>query len=144
MDLNFGPAAPRSSPAPRGSVASRAIDLSLGAPKPGPNRAEAYFDVRAKNVGADWKAGLQAYWYRHRYYPRQAAEAGEDGTVVLEMVVNRLGRVESVEVKSRSGSPWLDMAAVGTWRNAQLPPLPPENTEERITLEIPINYILIR
>ena len=143
MDLNFGQAASRA-PAPRGSPGSRAVDFSLGAPKPGPNKSEAFFDIRARNIGADWAQGLATYWRRHRYYPQQAAENGEDGTVQVVLVVNRLGRVQSVEVKSRSGSPWLDMAAVATWRNAQLAPLPAENTDSTITIPLTINYILLR
>jgi len=143
IDLNFGPAASRA-PAPRTARPSRAIDLSLGAPKPGPNKSEAFFDIRAAKIGADWSQGLVAYWQAHRYYPRQAAQNGEDGTVEIELVVNRLGRVESVEIQRRSGSPWLDMAAVGTWRNAQLAPLPTENTDRTITIPLTINYVLIR
>ncbi len=144
IDLNFGPAAARVPAAPRGSVASRAIDLSLGAAKPGPNKSEAFFDARAAKIGADWANGLAAYWRAHRYYPRQAVESGEDGSVQVELVVNRLGKVESVQIKTRSGSPWLDMAAVGTWRNAQLAPFPRENTDETATITLTINYILLR
>lgn len=144
MDLNFGQASSRAPAPPRGSTASRAIDFSLGAPKPGPNKSEAFFDIRAANIGADWAQGLAVYWRKHRFYPRQAAESGEDGTVQIELVVNRLGRVESVEIKSRSGSPWLDMAALSTWRNAQLAPLPAENTDRTITIPLTINYLLIR
>ncbi len=143
MDLNFGRAATRA-PAPRAAGSSRAIDFSLGAPKLGPNKSEAFFDVRAKNIGADWAQGLAVYWRQHRYYPQQAAQNGEDGTVEIQIVVNRLGRVESVEILRRSGSPWLDMAAVGTWRNAQLAPLPAENTDRTITIPLTINYLLIR
>ncbi len=143
IDLNFGRAASRA-PMPRAAGSSRAIDLSLGAPKPGPNKSEAFFDIRAANIGADWTQGLAAYWRRHRYYPQQAAQNGEDGTVEIQIVVNRLGRVESVEIQRRSGSPWLDMAAVGTWRNAQLAPLPAENTDRTITIPLTINYLLIR
>lgn len=143
MDLNFGQASSRA-PAPRGSAGSRAIDFSLGTPKAGPNRSEAFFDARAANVGADWAQGLAEYWRRHRYYPRQAAENGEDGTVQVVLVVNRLGRVQSVEVKTRSGSPWLDMAALSVWRNAQLAPLPAENPNPTVTIPLTINYILLR
>ena len=143
MDLNFGRAAARA-PSPRAAGSSRAIDFSLGAPKPGPNKSEAFFDIRAKNIGADWAQGLAIYWRQHRYYPQQAAQNGEDGTVEIEIVVNRLGRVETVEILRRSGSPWLDMAAVGTWRNAQLAPLPAENTDRTITIPLTINYLLIR
>ena len=145
LDLNFGQALSRPPPpAARGTVASRAIDLSLGAPKPGPNKSEAFYDARAAKVGADWANGLAAYWRRHRFYPRQAAESGEDGTVQVELVVNRLGKVESVEISRRSGSPWLDMAALSTWRSAQLAPFPAENTDPRVTITLTINYILLR
>lgn len=149
MDLNFGPAAPRLA-APRlnaapGSVASRSLDLSPGQIKAAPSRSgDPYFDIRAKNVSADWAAGLRAYWLSHRYYPRQAAEAGEDGAVDIEMTVNRNGRVEAVEVKGRSGSVWLDMAAVAIWRGVQLAPLPPEMEGATVKVPITIHYILIR
>lgn len=143
IDLNFGRTASRA-PSPRAAGSSRAIDLSLGAPKVGPNKSEAFFDIRAANIGADWAQGVPMYWRQHRYYPQQAAQNGEDGTVEIQIVVNRLGRVESVEIQRRSGSPWLDMAAVGTWRNAQLAPLPAENTDRTITIQLTINYVLIR
>jgi TonB family protein len=143
MDLSFGRAAARA-PAPRATGSSRAIDFSLGAPKTGPNKSEAFFDIRAANIGADWAQCLAVYWRQHRYFPQQAAQSGEDGTVEIQIVVNRLGRVESVEIKRRSGSPWLDMAAVGTWRNAQLAPLPAENTDPTITIPLTINYVLLR
>ncbi len=116
----------------------------MGAPKIGPNKSEAFFDIRAANIGADWAQCLAVYWRQHRYYPEQAARTGEDGTVEIQIVVNRLGRVESAEIKRRSGSPWLDMAALGTWRNAQLAPLPAENTDPTITIPLTINYVLLR
>ena len=144
IDLDYGQGSSRVPAYPRGSVASRSIDLSPGAARAGPNKSEAFFDARAAKIGADWANGLAAYWRAHRYYPRQAVENGEDGSVQVELVVNRLGRVESVQIKTRSGSPWLDMAALGTWRNAQLAPFPRENTDDRATITLTINYILIR
>ncbi|HYZ64982.1 MAG TPA: TonB family protein, partial [Acetobacteraceae bacterium] len=144
MDLSFGPEAPRPRPAARGTVASRAIDLSPGPPRDGPSRSDPYAQIRARNASVDWNRALEAYWLRHRYYPRQAAEAGEDGTVVIELTVARSGRVESVQLVSRSGSQWLDMAALGTFRGGQLPPFTSEMTEDRITFTIPITYYLIR
>ena len=147
LDLNFGPAptrqaAPRSGAAP-GSVASRALDLSPGAPRAGPSRADAFFDARAQKLGADWMQGVQAYWLRHRYYPRQAGEAGEDGTVDVEITVDRTGRVTAADLVSRSGSRWLDMAAIGTFRGARLPPLPAEvDAPYKVTLNI--HYLLLR
>ena len=148
LDLDFGSspkrlASPRTAARP-GSVASRSLDLSLGAPKSGLNRQQEFFDARAANVTADWGAGLHAYWLRHRFYPRQAAESGEDGSVDIELTVNRYGQVENVAIKSRSGSQWLDMAAVAVWRGAKLPPLPDETPGRTITFPLHINYQLIR
>ena len=144
IDLSYGPAPTAPMSRPLAGPGSRAIDLALGAPKPGPNRQEAFYDARAKKIGADWANGLSAWWLAHRYYPRQAAENGDDGTVKVELTVNRSGKVESVNVMSRSGSPFLDMAALSVWRGAQLAPFPAENTKERETMEITINYLLIR
>ena len=146
LDLNFHPAPPRlaapRSTAPRGSVASRSLDLSPGTPK-GPNRSDVNFDYRAAKLGADWRDGLMSYWLNHRYYPRQAAEAGEDGSADVELTVDASGRVTSAVLKSRTGSPFLDMAALGTWRGARLNPLPPELAPS-YTFTITINYILLR
>jgi TonB family protein len=142
MDLSFGPAAPR--PAARGSVASRAIDLSPPPERQGPARSDPYAAIRAANASADWNRGLLQFWLRHRYYPRQAVEDAEQGTVTIQLTVNRSGKVEDVEVVSRSGSQWLDMAAVGTFRGAQLPPFTNEMRQDRLTFPIPITYYLIR
>ncbi len=142
MDLSLGPAPPR--PAARGSVASRSLDLSPAREQTGPTRSDPYAQIRAANASADWNRGLLSYWLQHRYYPEQAAMNGEQGSVTIQLTVNRSGRVENVEVLSRSGSQWLDMAALATWRNAKLPPFTNEMREDRITFPIPIQYFLVQ
>jgi protein TonB len=142
MDLSLGPAAPR--PAARGAVASRSLDLSAPEAHDGPARSDPYAQIRAANASADWNRGLLQYWRQHRFYPEQAAANGEQGSVTIQLTVNRSGRVENVEVLSRSGSQWLDLAAVATWRDARLPPFTNEMREDRITFPIPIQYYLIR
>lgn len=146
MDLSFHSAQPRlaapRSTAPRGSVASRSLDLSPGTPK-GPNRSDVNFDYRAAKLGNDWRDGLMSYWLNHRYFPRQAAELGEDGSADVELTVDASGRVTSAVLKSRTGSQFLDMAALSTWRGARLNPLPPELAPS-YTFTITINYILLR
>lgn len=143
MDLSLAPSsAPR--PAARGSVASRSIDLSPPAERQGPVASDAYAQIRAANASADWNRGLLQYWLRHRYYPEQAASDGEEGEVTIQLTVNRSGKVENVEILSRSGSTFLDMAAVGTWRGAQLPPFTNEMRQDRITFPVPIHYYLVR
>jgi protein TonB len=52
-------------------------------------------------------------------YPDEAYQYNEEGTVVLRLHIASDGRVERVEIKQSSGSPWLDEAAqktLGTWR----------------------------
>lgn len=142
MDLSLAPSAPR--PAARGSVASRSLDLSPSQERTGPVRSDPYAQIRAANASADWNRGLLSYWLQHRYYPEQAAMNGEQGAVTIQLTVNRSGRVENVEVLSRSGSQWLDMAALATWRNAKLPPFTSEMREDRITFPVPIQYFLIQ
>ena len=139
MDLDFGPALARRPPP--GSVASRAIDLTLGPPKPGSLRA-ASSDLRSPNASADLMAALERWWRRHRYYPEQARREGEDGSVNITLRVDRHGKVEGVELRSTSGSRWLDMAALGTFRGAQLQV--PSNAGETVVVDLTINYILIR
>ena len=52
------------------------------------------------------------------------------------------GRVTSVELETKSGSVWLDLALQALFRGARLPPLHDEN--EPITFNFTMHYILIR
>ncbi len=67
---------------------------------------------------------------------------GEDGDVTVQVVANPNGHVTSVQMKSRSGSQWLDMALMGLFRDANLPPLPDQ--AEPITFNFTMHYVLIR
>ncbi len=128
VDLTLGPAALNSKGAiPRGSHDS---DFSM--------RAE------GAQVGEDWMEGLHQWWLRHRYFPQQALVNGEDGIVGIHLVVNRYGKVLSVDVQSPSGSQWIDMGALATFRGANLPPFPQSTPEDRTDLYLTIHYILVR
>ncbi len=147
LDLDFGNsrqrlAAPRSK-ARAGSVASRSIDLSLGEPKDDLNRRQLHFAGRAKSAVAAWNESLYQYWLRHRYFPPQALSRGQDGTVELELTVNRNGRVEGITITRGSGSEYLDMASIGSFRNAKLPPLPDEIDGQTLKVPITIDYMVI-
>ena len=41
--------------------------------------------VTKGKVDADWMSDLHRWWLEHRYYPEQAAMAGEDGTVKIQI-----------------------------------------------------------
>ena len=141
MDLSL---APGPAPARRGVAMSRGIDLTVPLAARGPSQTDPYAKIRAANASADWNKGLLQYWLAHRFYPQQAAENNEQGSVTIELTVARSGAVESVRVLSPSGSQWLDMAAVGTFRGGHLPPFTEEMREDRITFPVPITYYLVR
>lgn len=141
-DTNVAP------PARRGG----SVDLTLGpaarnsrgeAPR-GTHDREFSMKVVGAQVGDDWMEALHRWWLQHRYYPEQARANGEDGTVVLHLVVDRFGKVQAVEVQSRSGSQWIDMGALATFRGAQLPPFPQATPEDKGDVYLTINYILVR
>lgn len=94
--------------------------------------------------GPDFRKSLMSWWLGHRYYPPQAAEAGEDGEVHISLIVDRLGRVRDVQLNEGSGSLWLDMAGVGTWRGAQLIPIPDSLGRDNIVVDLTLHYILVR
>lgn len=94
--------------------------------------------------GADWFNLLEAWWRRHGYYPEQAAHLDQEGDVTLHLTMMRSGKVQAVEVEHRSGSQWLDLAALAVFRGADLPPLPHDATDPDLDLDLTIHYVIIR
>jgi TonB family protein len=117
---------------------------SNGPAAQGPLSFGQFAQVRQGHVDPSWLDALHDWWLRHGYYPEQAVANGEDGTVRIEIVVDRYGHVRRVEQQSRSGSVWLDMAAMGAFRGAKLPPLPPDTRDDAITVDLAITYVLVR
>jgi len=99
---------------------------------------------KGDDVGSDWLSLVAAWWLRHRFYPDEAARLEQEGDVTLRLVVGRDGRVEAVDVQQRSGSPWLDMGALAVFRDATLPPLPPDVRDPNVTVDFTIHYEILR
>jgi TonB family protein len=100
--------------------------------------------IRGAQLGADWRAAFMAWLRQHGYYPRQAAEAGEDGTAVVRFNVDRSGRVSGLQLIGRSGSIWLDAGAQALLRGQTVPPFPPGTRDDSAEIDLTINYILRR
>jgi len=100
--------------------------------------------VTQGHVDPSWLSALHDWWDRHGYYPEQAAALGQDGVVGIEIVVDKYGNVTRLRLDSRSGSPWLDLGAQSVFRGAKLPSLLPFTSDEQITVELTIHYILVR
>jgi protein TonB len=117
------------------------LDFSL-APRKGAFDNSPFSRVAGAHVGPDWRNLLSAWVREHAYYPEQAAMNGEDGNVMVRVSANPDGHVTSVELESRSGSQWLDMALVAMFRDANLPALYPAT--KPITFDFLMHYVLIR
>ncbi len=122
-------------------AAPNTLDFSL-TPRQGAADNTPFSRVSGAHVGPDWRNELSAWVRSHAYYPQQAAMNNEDGDVTVQVIANPNGHVASVEMRSRSGSQWLDLALLALFRDANLPPLLGES--EPITFNFTMHYILIR
>jgi protein TonB len=141
MMFSLGPPATPRRPAP--PRLSRGIDLSLGQSVVGSENTKIFGRADSKEVGPDWYNRFEAWWERHAYYPPQAGENGEQGDVALDLVIRRNGDVASAILAERSGSQWLDMAALGVFRDARLPELP-STAAATVPIHLTIHYVIVR
>ncbi len=137
----FGPGTPLGGSVAQGS-ASRGLNLSFAPQIHGGGGPKSSPDFSAPDAGPDWENELHAWWDRHGYFPREAAEAGEQGTVGLHLIVGHDGHVTSARLTTASGSVFLDQGALGLFREANLPPLPPQTDKPQIPVDLRIHYVL--
>lgn len=75
-------------------------------------------------------------------YPSRSIELGEEGTVVLEAAVSAAGRVLSVRIKTSSGFPRLDRAALDAVRRWKFQPSRRGDTPVEGVAIIPMPFTL--
>ncbi len=145
MDFSLGPRAtgPQVAP-PRPHESPGTIDLSFAPIMGGGDITQLHPQGKGDDVGEDWFNEVAAWWLRHRFYPSEAARLLQEGDVTLHLVVGRDGRVQAVDIEQKSGSPWLDLGALAIFRDAKLPPLPPNVRDPNVTVSFDIHYVIIR
>jgi TonB family protein len=121
----------------------RGLDLRPGASLPGPGDVE-NLRVRGAQAGPDWRNAFRQWLDRTLRYPRDAAELGEQGPVMVRITTGADGRVRSVELRQGARSVFLNHYSQAVFRGATLPPFPPGTAEEEVTIDLTINYILYR
>lgn len=121
-----------------------ATNLPAGSAALGRTNPNSGLAITGDNLGPDWASLMRAWWEQHKYYPREAAQQGQDGTVTVTVHMGPDGRVQQVELADRSGSQWLDLGALATFRGAKLPPFPWNETRKEAVMNFRIQYILIR
>ncbi|WP_157861444.1 energy transducer TonB [Desulfurivibrio alkaliphilus] len=75
-------------------------------------------------------------------YPRAAQRRHHQGTVILEVLVNRQGRVEELQVAESSGYPLLDQAALAAVADWRFEPGRRNGQTITSTVLVPVSFVL--
>jgi TonB family protein len=100
--------------------------------------------VTGAQVGADWRAAFRRWLDQNIRYPERAIQLGEDGTVRVRVIANPDGTVRSVQLVGPSTSPSLNFGTTFPFQGARLPAFPPPVDPNGVTIDLTVNYILIR
>ncbi|WP_315750377.1 MULTISPECIES: TonB family protein [unclassified Bradyrhizobium] len=119
------------SPKPAAAPAARPSRVA-SAPNPGED------SVGAREGQASWNAEVVAQIRRAAAYPSDGN--GASGTVMLNVVIDRNGRLLSRRLAGSSGSPALDRAAMGIIeRAAPFPRFPPAMAQAQVSRTVPLH-----
>ncbi len=91
-----------------------------------------------QRLTANWGRKISAYFELHKKYPSGKKAAAQ---LKLALVLNRLGRVVSVDVKETSGDPEFDQAALSMVRRSDPVPKPPAGlTDDEFSFILPVKF----
>ena len=127
----------------RASGNGRGLDLSAGPVIRNGSLQDSVEHVRGTHGVSDWEERLREFVEEHKYYPREAADNGEQGAAVLRMTVSRDGTVKRLTLVSSSGSHLLDAAWMAVFRDNKLPPFNDDMAGDEITSTYELDYHLI-
>jgi len=136
---------PQPPSAPAGRPQARGLDLSID-PRIIEGRASSdpNLNVTGAQVGADWRGAFRRWLDENMRYPQRAIELQESGTVRVRVVAEADGRVRSVRILLPSGSPSLNNGTTVPFLGARLPPFPPPVDPNGVTIDLTVNYRIIR
>ena len=77
-----------------------------------------------------------------KYYPEGAIQSLQQGSVSITVLIDRSGKVLSVQLVGSSRSPFLDGAFVDLFRGGTVPAFTPDMTEPTTTLRATMNFVL--
>lgn len=92
-------------------------------------------------VTARYAGVIKGWLQRNMHYPRAARLAGQEGEVVVRFVIDRTGKVQSIELESPSGYPLLDREAREMIeRGDPFPPIPEEMPGLSLEVRVPASF----
>ncbi|MFL1462943.1 energy transducer TonB, partial [Roseococcus sp. DSY-14] len=130
---------------PPGRPAARGLDTTVD-PRflEGRLAADPMARVTGANVGVDWRAAFRRWLDQNMRYPLDAAARGEDGRVRVLITANPDGTVRGVRMLMPSSSPSLNSGTTRPFGGARLPAFPPGADPNGVTIELTVDYVLIR
>lgn len=130
---------------PPGRPGARGLDTTVD-PRflEGRMAADPMARVTGANVGADWRAAFRRWLDQNMRYPMDAAMRGEDGRVRVLVTASPDGTVRSVRMLMPSTSPSLNSGTTRPFNGARLPAFPPGSDPNGVTIELTVDYVLIR
>lgn len=97
-----------------------------------------------KGNAKSYFAELMAWLNQHKDYPPELKKEKQQGVVVLTFSINQSGEITTAKIKTSSGFPQLDQAALNMLAQANpVPPIPEAMGRDRLLLTIPVEYSLI-
>ena len=75
-------------------------------------------------------------------YPRMSRRMGEQGTVLVRVFINAEGRADKAEIRTSSGYPRLDEAALETVQRWRYVPGKRAGVAEAMWFNVPIRFVL--
>lgn len=100
-------------------------------------------DSGGSGTADDYYTEIAIWLGRHKRYPRRARRGGQEGTVEVEFVIDKSGRLQRRRIVTSSGFELLDEEAhalIG--RAAPMPPIPEEMDTDALTITAPISFSL--
>lgn len=129
---------PEVAPAAQATPTPVAPAAVAAAPAPGPTSATV-----SRNAIPSWQGLVLGHLERHKRYPRAAQARRQQGVAQVRFTLDRQGRVLSARLEKTSGHEVLDEETVAMVERASpLPPPPPEMTQDRIELVVPVQFYL--
>ena len=89
-----------------------------------------------------YRSSILTSTYKKIVYPSSAIDKNQQGKVILKVVVNREGKVKSVDLKEKSPFKLLNKAANKTVTKAHFPSVPPELEGNEFEFLLPIQFSL--
>src|ERR1700677_1921816 len=81
--------------------------------------------IEGAELSPDWIRKLQAFWDLHAWYPKEASDKDESGTVKIHLRIHSDGQIWWAKVEQGSGSKALDNAGFVVFFKQYLPRFPP-------------------